>query len=302
MTAEKLNLGKEALDEPSFDLLLKTTKENQPELRNLSNDELLRILGVLTTQGNITLAGLLACGMEDILHEFVPFHEVILNYFDGAELKEQKVYHTNLISVFTELINIYKVYNRGIGEVIKDGIRYEIPLIDNEAYREAISNALIHRDFSIAGSVSINWYEDGRLVISNPGGFVEGVTVDNILSVTPYPRNPLLSELFRRTGIVEKTGRGVDKISVGQAKYGKPPAHMGCRQQTRLAHSHRNPVEQTSSRKTRWRNPHSRRNAYHVPSLHKQRNSHARRTRKNHPTKKRRGIILRLAFGGTWVC
>jgi ATP-dependent DNA helicase RecG len=172
MTAEKLNLGKEALDEPSFDLLLKTTKENQPELRNLSNDELLRILGVLTTQGNITLAGLLACGMEDILHEFVPFHEVILNYFDGAELKEQKVYHTNLISVFTELINIYKVYNRGIGEVIKDGIRYEIPLIDNEAYREAISNALIHRDFSIAGSVSINWYEDGRLVISNPGGFV----------------------------------------------------------------------------------------------------------------------------------
>ncbi|MGJ8454437.1 RNA-binding domain-containing protein [Pseudothermotoga sp. U03pept] len=221
MTAEKLSIGKEALDESAVELLLKITKQNQAELRNLSVDEILRILGIVTSEENITLAGLLVCGKDTILHEFMPFHEVILNYFDGTELKEQKVYHTNLTNIFFDLMSIYKIYNKGIGEVIKDGIRYEIPLIDNESYREAVSNALIHRDFSIAGSVSINWYEDGRLVISNPGGFVEGVTVENILSITPYPRNPLLSELFRRTGIVEKTGRGVDKIFVGQAKYGK---------------------------------------------------------------------------------
>ncbi|WP_372589304.1 putative DNA binding domain-containing protein [Fervidobacterium pennivorans subsp. shakshaketiis] len=222
ITAERLDMHKEALDDFAVELILKITRENQPELRNFSDEEVLRISGILTVDGRITLAGLLVCGKENILRALLPFHEVIFNYFDGTELKAQRVYHTNLIKIFTELIELHKLYNRGIGEIIKNGIRYEIPLIEAEAYREAVANALIHRDFSSPGAVSISWHQDGRLVVSNPGGFVEGVTVENILSIPPYPRNPLLSEIFRRTGIVEKTGRGVDKIFVGQAKYGKP--------------------------------------------------------------------------------
>jgi len=222
ITAERLDMQKETLDNFAVELILKITKENQPELRNFSDEEILRITGILTLDGKVTLAGLLVGGREDILRTLLPFHEVIFNHFVGTELKEQRVYHTNLIKIFVELIELHKLYNRGIGEIIKNGIRYEIPLIEAEAYREVVANALIHRDFSSPGTVSINWHEDGRLVVSNPGGFVEGVTVENILSVPPYPRNPLLSEIFRRTGIVEKTGRGVDKIFVGQAKYGKP--------------------------------------------------------------------------------
>jgi len=223
VTAEKLKLDMDALDVEAVDLLLNTViNVGEEQLSNLMDDEVLRILGIVAPDGNVTLAGLLSCGKEEILREIVPFHEVMLNHFDGTLLKAQKVYHGSLITIFFELMRQYNTYNRGIAEIIKNGIRHEIPLIDFEAYREAVANALIHRDFSVASSVSINWYEDGRLIISNPGGFVEGVTVDNILSITPYPRNPLLSEIFRRAGIVEKTGRGVDKIFVGQAKYGKP--------------------------------------------------------------------------------
>jgi len=222
-TAEVLGFGKEVLDAESIDLLLTTVRKSGEEgLIDLADDEILRILGIMNVNGNVTLAGVLTCGKEETIKTIVPFHEVIFNHFKGAELKEQRVYHGNLLKIFFELMRMHERYNRGIGEVIKNGVRYEIPLVDFEAYREAVSNALIHRDFAIAGAVSVNWYDDGRVLISNPGGFVEGVTLDNILSVTPYPRNPLLSEIFRRIGIVEKTGRGVDKIFVGQAKYGKP--------------------------------------------------------------------------------
>jgi len=221
-TAEVLEFGEEALNIEDVELLLTTVKRSGEEgLIDLADDEVLRVLGILNVNGKVTLAGILTCGKEEVIKNIVPFHEVIFNYFKGTELKEQRVYRGSLIRIFFELIQTYERYNRGIGEIIKNGIRYEIPLVDFEAYREAVSNALIHRDFAVIGSVSVNWYDDGRILISNPGGFVEGVTVENILSVTPYPRNPLLSEIFRRVGIVEKTGRGVDKIFVGQAKYGK---------------------------------------------------------------------------------
>ena len=58
--------------------------------------------------------------------------------------------------------------------------------------------------------------------MTNPGGFPEGITADNILVHEPKPRNPRLAEAFKRIGLVEQTGRGVDKIFMGQLRYGRP--------------------------------------------------------------------------------
>ncbi|MEI3308285.1 MAG: ATP-binding protein [Eggerthella lenta] len=46
------------------------------------------------------------------------------------------------------------------------------------------------------------------MTISNPGGFVEGITYENLLTVPPHGRNPLLAEALKRVGLAEKTGRG----------------------------------------------------------------------------------------------
>jgi len=46
------------------------------------------------------------------------------------------------------------------------------------------------------------------LLISNPGGFVEGVTLNNLLTTEPRPRNPGLADALKRIGLVERTGRG----------------------------------------------------------------------------------------------
>ena len=82
-------------------------------------------------------------------------------------------------------------------------------------------NAILHRDYSRLGAVYVQWQFD-HLLIANPGGLTAGITPENILVHEPKPRNPRLAEAFRRIGLVEQTGRGVDKIYMGQLRYGRP--------------------------------------------------------------------------------
>jgi ATP-dependent DNA helicase RecG len=71
-------------------------------------------------------------------------------------------------------------------------------------------------------SIYIQWQHD-HILITNPGGFPEGITAENILVHEPKPRNTRLAEAFKRIGITDQTGRGVDKIYMGQVRYGRPP-------------------------------------------------------------------------------
>lgn len=64
--------------------------------------------------------------------------------------------------------------------------------------------------------------DDEGLTISNPGGFVEGVTIDNLLTVEPHGRNECLMGALKRIGLAEKTGRGVDRIYEGSLYCGRP--------------------------------------------------------------------------------
>ena len=96
-----------------------------------------------------------------------------------------------------------------------------VPNHDRRAFREALVNALVHRDFSRLGAVHVRLDDDG-LTIGNPGGFVEGVTMDNLLVVDPRSRNPLLADVIKRIGLAERTGRGIDRIYEGMLRYGRP--------------------------------------------------------------------------------
>jgi ATP-dependent DNA helicase RecG len=99
--------------------------------------------------------------------------------------------------------------------------RVPIPTFDERAFREAFVNALAHRDYTRLGAVHARRETDG-FIISNPGGFVEGVTLDNLLVVEPRPRNPALADAIKRIGLSERTGRGVDLIYEGLLRYGRP--------------------------------------------------------------------------------
>lgn len=83
-------------------------------------------------------------------------------------------------------------------------------------------NALAHRDYTRLGAVHVRWQQGDALTVSNPGGFVEGVTLENPLVVEPRPRNPALADALKRLGLAERTGRGVDLIYQGLLRYGRP--------------------------------------------------------------------------------
>jgi len=60
------------------------------------------------------------------------------------------------------------------------------------------------------------------MLITSPGGFPRGITLDNLLVHEPTPRNPRLADVFRRVGLVERTGRGIDRIFFEVLRYGRP--------------------------------------------------------------------------------
>lgn len=81
-------------------------------------------------------------------------------------------------------------------------------IIPEEAFREAIINALLHRKYWIPGAVKVAMYDD-RLEIFNPGGFPGLVDIYNLGDGTTYLRNPNLAKLARRFGLIEKLGTGI---------------------------------------------------------------------------------------------
>ncbi len=74
--------------------------------------------------------------------------------------------------------------------------------------REAVANALIHKNYTIPAPVKIIFEADG-LIVENPGAFPPGVSPEN---VRHYPRNPLVCELMLKLGYVEKFGTGIEKM------------------------------------------------------------------------------------------
>lgn len=98
--------------------------------------------------------------------------------------------------------------------------RTTIPDYDPRAFREAVVNAFCHRDYAVLGRVRIQINDEG-MTISNPGGFIEGISADNLLDAEPHGRNPALADAMKRIGLAERTGRGIDRIFEGSLLNGR---------------------------------------------------------------------------------
>lgn len=192
-------------------------------LLGLDDAELDGALGLVrTTEGRArpTLTGLLLIGRETALREHVPTHEAAFQVLDGTDVRVNDFYRWPLVRLFERIEEQFLA--RVSEQEVQAGLfRVPVPNVEPRAFREALVNALTHRDYSRLGAVHVRWQTD-RLSLSSPGGFVEGVTLDNLLVVEPRPRNPLLADAFKRIGVAERTGRGVDLIFQGLLRYGRP--------------------------------------------------------------------------------
>lgn len=89
--------------------------------------------------------------------------------------------------------------------------RIESPDYPEEAFREALLNALVHRDYSYSGSVIIN-INDCNMEFISIGGLLPGLSADDIRSGISQPRNRKLAEVFHRLRLIESYGTGIRKI------------------------------------------------------------------------------------------
>jgi len=94
---------------------------------------------------------------------------------------------------------------------IRDFDRYDIYEIPLDALREAVVNAIVHRDYSIKGtSIYLRIFDD-RIEIENPGGLPKGITKENF-GKTSIRRNPIIADMFHRADKMERLGSGIERM------------------------------------------------------------------------------------------
>lgn len=167
-----------------------------------------------------TLTGLLLIGRESALRQLVPTHEFAFQVLAQQAVRFNEFRRFPLLKALDWLETNFRPYNPE--EEIQVGLfRVPVPMVDMAAFREAVANALIHRDYHRLGAAHVR-LEDDALLVSNPGGLVDGVTLANLLVTEPRPRNRTLADAMKRIGVVERSGRGVDTIYRGMLKFGRP--------------------------------------------------------------------------------
>lgn len=205
---------------------LRETIQNQngdQQLLALSDEELEQALRLTVRVGEAvypTLTGLLLVGKESSLKRLVPTAGAVFQVMQGTRV----VMNESFTKPIVELVELFSSYMKAWNpekEFDYGLFRIPIPEFSRPAFREGLINAFAHRDYSMMGSVRIQVSDEG-LIISNPGGFIEGITLENLLTAEPCGRNPLLSDALKRIGLAERTGRGIDRIFEGSITFGRP--------------------------------------------------------------------------------
>lgn len=194
----------------------------EKNLLDLSDDELDKALRLVTAVGDVTVptyAGMLLLGKQDKLREHIPTAESAFLMLNGTEVVANDTFYLPMLAAIERLFDFIDARNPE-QEMEMGMFRVSIPEFDKRAVREAVVNAFVHRDYTQLGRVLVRIDNDG-FTVSNPGGFIEGVTVNNILSVEPHGRNPALADALKRIGLAERSGRGVDRIYEGSLHYGR---------------------------------------------------------------------------------
>ena len=162
-------------------------------------------LGILATDGLYTNLGLLVSDQCQ--------HSIKLAVFQGTDkllFKDRKEFGGSIFQQLNEAYQAIDVYN-GTRASFEGLLRKDERDYPMEAVREALLNAVVHRDYSFSGSISINLYQD-RMELISLGGLVPGFSLEAALMGASQPRNGKLASLFYRMDLIEAYGTGLGKI------------------------------------------------------------------------------------------
>lgn len=154
---------------------------------------------------------------------FVPGAWIKIGFFRANDdLRYQDEIHGDLFAQMEKTLELlYTKYLKA--HISYRGIqRLETFLLPRHALREALLNAVIHKDYASAVPIQISVYEH-QIVLWNAGHMPEGWTLERLLGKHPsMPANPLLANAFFRAGYVESWGRGIEKMQRECREHGAP--------------------------------------------------------------------------------
>lgn len=197
-------------------------KQKNPSFATLPDRQALSDLKLIVDD-KVTNAAVLLVGKEEVISRIYPQAKVMLEYrntesqihFDNRKVFGQPFFI--LIDKLWEEIN-----SRNGSVPVRDGAYiFDIPFFNEDVIREVVNNAFAHRNYRYSSEIVIKQYPT-KFIIVNGGGFPHGVSLDNLLTSPSTPRNRLLADVLSKTGIVERSGQGIDKIFLYTLSEGKP--------------------------------------------------------------------------------
>lgn len=203
--------------------IIQTKPGGEKNLLALTDDELDKALRFTTeVDGKVypTVTGMLILGKENRIEELMPTAKASFQVLEGTKVRINTETSAPLLEVFEKFETYAEAWNPE-REVEYGLFRVAVPEFDKAAFREGLINAFCHRDYTMLGTVRV-LIDDEGMTISSPGGFIDGVTLENLLTVEPHGKNPALADALKRIGLAEKTGRGIDRIYEGSIIYGRP--------------------------------------------------------------------------------
>lgn len=196
-------------------------KANRREYLTFTYEKMLRSIGVLTDEG-LNYASLVLFGQKEKIDSFLPGSEIIFEWRQDP----RKVSHDFRINWREPFFKIYddvwkSINARNLRIPFQEGLfQREVYAFSEKPVREALLNAVAHRNYSISSQSIFIKASPEEFVIESPGGFPPGITLDNILYTTCW-RNRRIAETFEKAGLVERSGQGMDDIFSTTIKEGK---------------------------------------------------------------------------------
>ena len=127
-----------------------------------------------------------------------------------TEFRDSKEFSGSVFNQFENAVNYLALCNK-TASVIKGVVRTDKQDYPEEAIREALLNALVHRDYSFSGSIIIN-VNDSKMEFISLGGLLPGLSTEDIRIGVSQPRNKKLAEIFHRLRLIESYGTGIRRI------------------------------------------------------------------------------------------
>lgn len=200
-------------------------KRNRKDVLTTPINLLLSDLHLLTNDGKLTNAALLLLGKEAMIEKYMPQANVVVEYRTNRSQVRYSSREEFRLPIFLAIEKIWAYVNQPACNPLLH--INDLPAVldcrafNEETVREAVINAMIHRSLQISSDIFIRLYPD-MMEITNPGGFPYGVNIGNILTVNSSPRSRLMAEVIEKTGLIERSGQGVDLMCANCVKEGKP--------------------------------------------------------------------------------